>query len=88
MAENIDAELDLMNMLGGDHRLYFLQPFNPAVFHIHTSTGVLCNIRFVSDHDDGFSLLVEFGEYIKYLFAGCGVEISGWFVGKKYSWVV
>ena len=56
---------------------------NFSVAHRHVSLGVLGDVQFMGDHDDGDAVVVQSLEGVYDFDVGLSVEIAHRFVGKK-----
>ena len=67
----------------GIGRAHWVVGENFSVAHRHVSLGVLGDVQFVGDHDDGDAAVVQSLKGIHDFDASLSVEIASWFVGKK-----
>ena len=73
---------------GGEHPGAGAVLDDQAVAHPDDPLGVLGDVVFVGDHDDGLAGVVEPAEHLHDLVAGRGVEVAGRLVGQDDVGVV
>ena len=75
-------------MEGGEHTGTGSILDNQAVAHANDPLGVLGDIVFMRNHDDGLAGLIEPAEHRHDLLAGDAIEVAGRLVGENDIWVV